>query len=123
MTTQARQATPRQIEQPVLRDDRLRCPRCDARLFYEGDAFTCIACGYEYAPSDRELRQYLPSTRRRTAPIVGGVAALLALGRPPAFGLGVLTVGGALALAAVAMLLLWVVAARVIALLAERRED
>ncbi len=85
-----------EIQRPELRKGRLHCPRCAARLLYDGEELLCLACGYEYLPSDRELAEYRGSWRRAAA--VVGVAPALALGMP-------LGTAGVVALAAVGMVL------------------
>lgn len=86
-----------QVEKPRLQRGRPHCPRCEARLLYDGEELLCLACGYEYSPSDRELAQYRSSWRRAAA--IAGIAPGVALGIP-------LGVAGAAVAAAVGIVVL-----------------
>jgi predicted amidophosphoribosyltransferase len=53
-----------QIVPPRQRDGRLLCPRCDARLLFDGEELLCLACGYEFVPSEQECEAYTASRGR-----------------------------------------------------------
>jgi DNA-directed RNA polymerase subunit RPC12/RpoP len=76
MTTTTDRA-PRRVSPPVLREGRMHCPRCDQRLLFDGDEYTCIACGYEFAAADLDVSYRLA---RRGLPARPVVVSMLALG-------------------------------------------
>lgn len=56
MTTEI--TRPARIARPLMSEGgAARCPRCEARLLYDGAELVCITCGYEYSADLEELRR------------------------------------------------------------------
>ncbi len=81
MTT-ATPPRPAHIELPDRRGHRLHCPRCEARLLFDGDEYLCVACGYEL-PADqlpRDVRRELDRAGHSRHVMMGLGAGMLAAG-------------------------------------------
>ena len=74
-------APDRQPATPRARDGRFDCPRCDARLLFDGEKLACLMCGYEHAAPRLRAARRSPAELLDTLPLfrselIGQVDAL-----------------------------------------------
>ena len=78
MSRSSHAAPPLAVPPPVLVRGRPQCPRCRSRLLFDGEEWTCVACGYAFTPSAGSALAALAQPTRRAA----GLLPLFLFGAP-----------------------------------------